>query len=61
MVLGLYDTSTYKVSCESNNIIGHKSLKAAHEVGLGTDEFTHVAGSAPHALLGTFVKSAQMN
>jgi hypothetical protein len=38
----LYNTSTYKVSCESNNIKGHKSLKAAHEVGLGTDEFTHV-------------------
>jgi serine/threonine protein kinase len=36
---------TYKVACEANDIEGQESLKSAHEVGTGINQFTHVLRS----------------
>jgi serine/threonine protein kinase len=36
----LRDVRTYKLYCESNRLVGYKSLKSAHE--LSENEFTHV-------------------
>ena len=37
-----HNVESYRVSCENNHIEAFKTLKAAEEVGLDIDEFTHV-------------------